>query len=187
MGLGIITAAVGALGARKNRKDMDKLLKKAPKYKINDEAFENQNIARAEAFGRDRAIQMKQEQLEQDTANSVSEVKDVTSSTSSLLSAIAAIEANKSDATRALAQDEAALMNQKKLNLMEVNRNMIDEKDKEWNYNVNMPFQMKVAATRDKRKANEELTLKGIESQATTDAAAMESFGNMFGGLMGGG
>lgn len=187
MGLGLVVAGMGALGGRKNQKKLDRLLKKAPKYTINEEAYENQAIAKAEAFGRDRSIQMQEQGLEQDTASANAAAKDVTSSTSALLATIAAIQANKDSTTRDLAETEARLQMQKKAQLLNVNQQMIDEKDKAWNFNTNMPFQMKVAALRDRKKANDELALAGIESQAQTDAAAITSVGNMLGGLFGGG
>jgi hypothetical protein len=138
-------------------KKLKKELANAPKYKIQDEAFQNQAIARANAYGRDRSIQAQQTQLDQDAQNAVSSAKDVTSSTSGLLSTIAAIQANKDQTTRGLAQDEAALQQQKLGTLMNTNQAMIDEKDKEWNYNVNEPYQNRIQALRDRKKARGEL------------------------------
>lgn len=180
MGLGIGVAALGAVGGKKNQKALNKLLANAPKYKINQEAFENQNIARSQAYGRDRGIQMQQQNLEQDAANATQDVKSITGSTNALLSAISAINSNKNQNIRGLAMDEANLMNQKRQQLYGVNQQMIDEQDKAWNYNENMPYQMKVAALRDRKKANDELTLKGIDSQAATDSATIGAVGNMF-------
>lgn len=151
---------------------MDKLIANAPKYKIQDEAFQNQAIARSQAFGRDRSIQAQQTQLDQDTSNAVGQAKDVTSSTSGLLSTLAAIQANKDNATRGLAQDEAAIQNQKVQQLQNVNQQMIDEKDKEWNYNVNEPYQNKVQALRDRKKARTEMVGSIIGGLTSIGAAA---------------
>jgi hypothetical protein len=185
MGFGLVAAGLGALGGRKNKKDLDKLLKNAPKYETTPEAFDNQAMAKSQAFGRDRAIQGQEQQIEQQGVDAMAAAKDVTSSTSGLLSTIAAINANQDAARRGLAQDEAAIQQQKMQQLYGANSAVIDEKDKAWNFNTNMPYQMKVAALRDRKKANDELFLKGIESQAATDAAAMESVGNMIGGMGG--
>lgn len=163
------------LAAKKKQKKLNKLIDNRPKYKISDEAFDNQAIAKAEAYGRDRAIQGQEAELEQDAADAVSAAKDVTSGTSSLLSTIAAISANKDASRRDLAIGEAQLMNQKKAQLLNVNSQMIDEKDKAWNYNENMPYQMKVAALRDRIKFNQE--------QAAQQYAASSNFmTNMFAG-----
>lgn len=189
MGAGLVAAGLGAIGSKRNQKKLDKLLKNAPKYNINQEAYDNQALARGAAFGRDRSIQMQQAQQDQQTVDATSAVKEVTNDTSSLLGAIAAIQAGRDVNTRNLASDEAQLQNQKMQQLLTVNNQMIDEKDKAWNYNTNMPFQMKVASLRDRVKANNELLLKGVDAQAQTDAAAFQSVGQMFGaagGMLGG-
>jgi hypothetical protein len=189
MGAGVIAAGLGAIGSRRNQKKLNKLLERAPKYKINDEAYDNQAIAKSEAFGRDRSIQFQETQLEQDAANAVTDVKDVASSTNALLAAITAIKANQNTARVGLAQNEAQLMAQRKAQLIGVNNQMIDEKDKMWNYNENMPYQMKVAALRDRKKANDELFLKGVDNWAAEDSnrqgAVIGAVGSMFGGMMG--
>lgn len=134
-------------------KKIDKLLKNAPKYKIADEAYENQNLARSAAFGRNRAIQMQEENIDQGTANAAATVAGVSSNTSDLLSTIAAISANATGAKRGLAQDEASVQQENMANLYNVNQAMIDEKDKEWDYNTNMPFQNKLKSLRDRKQA----------------------------------
>ncbi len=168
-------AFASEISARRKQKKLNKLIENRPKYKIADEAFDNQAIAKAEAYGRDRAIQGQEQQLEQDAANAATNVKDVTSGTSGLLSTIAAIEANKNATRRGLAQDEASLMSGKKSQLLGVNNQMIDEKDKEWNYNENMPYQMKVAALRDRIKYNQEMASQQF-------AASSNFMTNMFAG-----
>ena len=168
-------ALLNANNARRNTKKLKELIDKRPEYKINQEAYDNQAIAKAEAYGRDRGIQRQETQLEQDAANAVGDVKDVASSTNALLGAITAIKANQNATRRGLAQDEAQLMAQKKAQLLNVNQQMIDEKDKAWNYNQNMPYQMKVAALRDRVKYNQE--------QAAQQFAASSNFmTNMFAG-----
>lgn len=159
LGTSLTAGIVGASGSKKNTRKLNKLISNAPKYKINDEAFENQNIARSQAFGRDRSIQMQQENVSQEAANSAGQARDISSSTSSLLSAISSINSSKNQTLRGLAQDESAIQNDKIQQLYGVNNMMIDEKDKRWNYNTNMPFQNKVAALRDKVKYNQDLQL----------------------------
>lgn len=153
--------------ARKNR-DLSELINNRPDYNIQNEAFQNQDIARSEAYGRDRSIQLREQQAEQQTSDAAATAKDITSSTSSLLSTIAAIKANQDATMRGMAADEAAIKSQKKTQLLNVNNQMIDEKDKAWNYNINMPYQMKVAALRDRIKYNQE--------QAAQQFAASSNF-----------
>lgn len=168
-------ALLHTLQGKKKNRELNKLLGQRPKYEISDEAYENQALARADAFGRDRAIQMREQETEQDAANAVSDVKDVTSGTSALLGTIAAIRANQDSTTRDLAIGEAELNRAKRGQLLNVNSQMIDERDKAWNYNENMPYQMRVAALRDRIKYNQE--------QAAQQFAASSNFmTNMFAG-----
>ncbi len=181
MGQGTVVSLISEMSKDKNNKKLNRELKNAPKYKISNETYENQSIARSQAFGRDRSIQAQQENLKQDAVNSASQAQDVTSSTSGLLSTIAAINANSGNASRALAQDEAVLKNQKVQQLYDVNNQVIDEKDKAWNYNTNMPYQMKIAALRDKIQSNTEMSAKGVDYEASTSSSFMSSMG---GGMM---
>ena len=183
MAIGTLVGVIGAIGAKKNQKKLMKELANAPKYSINKEAFENQALAKNQAFGRDRSIQMQQENIAQDVANAGAEARDITSSSSALLNTVAQLQQGKNQALRGLAQDEAGFQNQKMQQYMNVNNQMIDEKDKAWNYNVNMPFQMRVAAYRDKIKANQEQQLAGLAYEGQTVSA----FASMMGGMMGGG
>lgn len=181
MGLGTAVSLISEISKDKNNKALKREISRAPKYKIQDEAYQNQAMAKSQAFGRDRTIQMQQENVDQDAVAAATAAKSVSTGTSSLLSTIAAINANKNATKRGLAQDEATLKTQKMGQLLDVNTQMIDEKDKAWNYNINMPYQMKIAALRDKIKDNTETSRAGIEYEASSTAA----FGNMMGSMMG--
>lgn len=128
-------------------------IKKMPKYKINDEAFENQAIARSRAFGRNAAVQAQEENIDQGAANAAFSTSSVADNTSSLLSTIAAINANRNNALRGLAADEAAIQSANTGELYAANQAMIDEKDKAWNQNVMAPWQAKLGDLQ-RRKAN---------------------------------
>ena len=146
-----------------------------PKYKIQEEAFQNQSMARSRAFGRDRSIQMQEENIEQEAANAAGEAKDITGSTSSLLSTIAAINANKGEQLRGLAQDEsqvqAANMNQ----LYAANENMIDEQDKAFNQNEMAPWDAKLRGLQQKKQNRANLT-------NTIVGSVIGAAGSIFGG-----
>jgi len=152
-------------------KKINKLIKERPQYEINQEAFDNQAIATSQAFGRDRSIQAQETQNEQDAANSAAAARDVSSSTSGLLNTIAAINASKMSTNRGLAQDEASIQNQKIQQLYGANNQMIEEKDKAWDFNVNQPYQNKIQALRDRKKSRAELA-GGIVQGVTTIAGA---------------
>ncbi|HTJ52628.1 MAG TPA: hypothetical protein VL443_24400 [Cyclobacteriaceae bacterium] len=182
MGLGTAVSLISEISKDKNSKALKRQIARAPKYTINDEAYQNKAVAEGQAFGRDRSMMMAQQNLEQDAANAANQAKQVTGSTSGLLSTIAAINANKNTNIRGIAQDEASLQNQKIQQLYNVNNQMIDEKDKAWNYNVNMPYQMKIAALRDKIQSNTEMSAKGLDYETSTSTAFMGSMGSMMGG-----
>lgn len=156
---GVVKGVAGGIVANKARKNLNKTLANAPKYNMMSEAKDNQALAKGNAFGRDRSIQMAQEDVSQSAENAATQAKDVTNSTSSLLSSISQIQAQKNSAMRNLAQDDAASRQEKLLNLQNANSQMLDEKDKVWNYNVNMPFQNRVAQYRDQFKAAREVQM----------------------------
>lgn len=156
---GVVKGIAGGIVANKARKNLNKTLANAPKYNINKEVGDNQAMAKAQAFGRDRSVAMAGQDISQSAADASLQARDITSNTSSLLSTIAQINAQKNSQLRGLAGDEAAMQNQKLLNLQNVNNQVIDEKDKAWNYNVNMPFQNRVAQYRDQFKSAREVQM----------------------------
>lgn len=136
---------------------MDRLIANRPQYKVQSEASQNQAIARSQVYGRNRAIQNQETQLNQDTSNAVADIKDVTSGTSGLLSTLSAIQANKDQTRRNFAGQEAQIQQQNTGQLLNTNQAMIDEQDKAWNFNVNEPYQNQIAALRERKKARGEL------------------------------
>lgn len=180
-------------GSRKAKKEIKSLLKNRPKYGIPDEAFENQSVARSQAYGRDRSIQMQEQNISQEAANSAAAASQVSGSTSSLLSTIAAINANKTGTLRGLAQDEASMQSGKLQNLYGANTAMVDEKDKAWNYNVNMPYQQKLQRANEKLRRSQLITdsFSGVAiavggSGATAGTSDQGGSGNGEGGSGGG-
>lgn len=174
---GVASAAVTAAiikdqEAKKAKKKQEEAIKNSPKYQISDEAYKNQAIARQQAYGRDSATQIQESQLDQDSANAAYQAANATSSTNSLTATIAAINAGKANARRDLAAQEASLQGQRKSQLINVNNQMIDEKDKAWNYNFNMPYQMKIAALRDQIKMYNEQSMQ-YASMAASSASSI--------------
>lgn len=166
-GVAVAGLIYGVASSESAKSKQKKAIANAPKYSINDEAYQNQNIARANAFGRNRAIQKQQENIEQQATNDSAQARDYSSSTTDLLGTIAAINANKNTNLRGLSQDEAMLQNQSLTNLYNINNQLIDEKDKAWNYNHNMPYQSKIAMYRDQIQAGQQLAMKSADSLAS--------------------
>jgi hypothetical protein len=182
MAYGAIVAAIATKQKADLNDELNSEIKKAPKYNISKQAFENQAIARQEAYGRNQAIQTAEEGMDQSAADAAYQAANYTTSTSALQATIAAINAGKITSMRDLASQEAQLKSQGKSQLINVNNQFIDEQDKAWNYNVNMPYQMRIASLRDRIKTNSELAMAGVGYEAQTSSAMMSSMGGMMGG-----
>jgi hypothetical protein len=163
------------------KKKIQRQIKKMPKYQINEEAFQNQGLARSQAFGRNRALQMQEGNIEQDAANAGNEARNVSGNTTSLLSTIAAINANKNTNLRGLAQDEAAVQQQNVGQLYNANQAMIDEKDKAWNQNVYAPWAAQLQYLKEK-KANRDAKWGSIAGGLLTAGASV--LGGPIGGAL---
>lgn len=156
-----------------------------PKYSIQDEAFENQSVARIRAFGKDRDVAMQQENIDQSSADAVRTAQDVSSSTSDLLGTVAAIESSNTAAKRGLTQDEAGIRRQNIGDLYAVNTAMIDEKDKAWRQNVHAPWDAKLRNLQQ-RKANRSAFWSSLAG-GVLGAAGMVLGGPLGGRMAGGG
>lgn len=162
---------------------ISRAIKGMPKYTINDEAFENQALARSQAFGRNRAVQMQESNIEQSAADAANQASGITGSTSSLLSTIAAINANKTAGLRDLAQTEAGIQQQNMGQLYGANQAMIDEKDKAWNQNVYAPWAAHLQNLKEK-KANRDAKWGSIAGGLLTAGATI--LGGPIGGAVAG-
>lgn len=166
------------------RKKIDRQIRNMPKYSIQDEAFETQSIARSRAFGKDRGIQMQQEDLEQSTADAVSQAQQVSTSTSDVLGTIAAINANKTQGQRSIAELEAGIQRQNVGDLYQANQLLIDEKDKAWMQNVYAPWDAKLRNLQQ-RKASRTAFWSNLTGGLLGAAGAI--FGGPLGGAIGSG
>lgn len=143
-------------------KKIKRQIAKIPKYKINQEAFDTQNLAKSRAFGRDRAIQTAQEDLEAQGAEDIGAAIDSTDSTSGLLATISAINANNTAGKRALAQDEAVIQRENVGDLYAANEAMINEKDKEFYQNKVAPWDAKLSALNAKKAGRQQLLSSAV-------------------------
>lgn len=183
VGVGVAGLAYGVYSsehaksqANKAQKAEQDAINNAPKYQVQDEAYQNKNIAEGQAFGRNRAIQMQQQNISQEAANAGATARDTATGTSDLLSTIAAINSNKNTNLRGLSQDEAQLQQQNVGALYGANNALIDEKDKAWNYNSNMPYQMKIAMLRDKIQFNQQVQQKSTDNAFASAASVAGAF-----------
>ena len=154
--------------------------KNRPIYEIAPEAFENQELAKREAFGEDPSIVAARTSLDQGVADTMAEASKVTDSGSGLLSTLSALNANKSQAYLGLANQEAGLRSQKLGQLYRSNYAMIDEKDKAFEFNVASPYASKLGTLRDQKAQRSENWMRGLESVASLGVSA--ATGGIFGG-----
>jgi len=156
---------------------IDSLIKNRPKYQIQDEAFENQALAKNQAFGRDRGIQQAESNILANQANAMGEAQQVSGSSNAILDTIAGITGNANNSLRSLGVDEANIQSGRMRDLYGANNAMIDEKDKEWNFNVNEPYQNQIQELRNRRKAKQENFFKILDTIGglAASAATMKS------------
>ncbi len=163
----------GSFGKKGFNEQIDELIANKPKYKINDEYGDNQGIARGKAYGRNRAFQLQEENIDQNSANAGNQVQQFASSTSGILNTLASITGNKNQALRGLGQDEAQYQGAALNDVMGANTAMAEEKDKAWNYNVNEPFQLKLNQLVQQKKARAELFSKIFDTLGTVGSFAL--------------
>lgn len=153
------------------------LITNRPKYKIQPGYAENQDIAgqnvalaKNTAFGRSRAIMAQEKNIDQNAADTMYAAGNESGSTSALLNTLATVNNSRNTALRGLAADEATIQNanlsqvyNQEAGLMNANNAMSEEKDKEWNYNVNEPYMNQLNMLVQKKKFRQELLMKGLD------------------------
>lgn len=149
------------------------LISKRPKYNISQQYGDNQGLAKANAFGRDRSSMIQESNIEQDAANATAQGKDVASSSSGLLNMLSQITSNKNNALRGVASDEAAIQQQKLGQVFATNKDMAEEQDKAWDYNVNQPYQNKIQDLRLRRKNRSEMLGKILDTAGSFGISAL--------------
>jgi hypothetical protein len=145
-------------------KKIKNLIENRPQYQIQDEAYENQALAKNQAFGRDRGIQQAEQNIMTSGADAMGQAQQVSGSTNALLDTFAGITGNQNQALAGLGVDEAQLQSQRMQDVYGGNNAMIDEQDKAWNFNVNEPYQNQMQALRDKKKFRQEMLFKALDT-----------------------
>lgn len=148
-------------------------LRNRPKYQMSEEYLNNQAMARAAAFGRDRSIMQQEENLEQEAADAIGQAQQYSTSASGILSTLASISGSKNAALRNLAVDEATIQRGRMQDLYGANQAVAEEQDKEFEYNVNMPYQKKLEFLQARKRRREQLTDQIIGSVVGLGATAL--------------
>lgn len=167
-------------------KKLDKLIKNRPQYTISKESADNQSAAKKAASTRDLATVNAEQQIAQNAANANAAATGSSASGAGVLAAMSGVNAGTAASGSRVAAQEAQSNAVKRSAVMQSNASMVDEKDKAWDYNVNQPYQNKVAALRERKRARQELLMKGIDSAVSISATSL-SMGGMSGSPSGGG
>lgn len=171
---------------RKADKKVQDLINNRPQYTVNPAYNENQAIAANLAYGRNRAVTNAEANIDQSTASAIEAARNASGTSGSLMQAIVTAGLNKNAALTDLAGQEAQLQQQGLVNLQNANTALAEENDKAWNYNVNEPYQDKLARLALKKQQRQQ-TLQNVLSLAGTlgGAALGGPIGASAGGAIG--
>lgn len=161
-------------------KKIQSAIKTLPKYKVQSEYDENQGLARSLAFGRDRAVMNQEDNIKSATSSAMDAAAQASNSGSGILATLGAINANQQSNFKDLAGTEASIKAANMQGLQNANTAMAEEKDKEWEHNVNTPAQLKLQALVERKKRRDELAQQAI-------IAGIGVAGSVATGMMGGG
>lgn len=146
------------------KRKIERHMANRPTYEMSQQHLDNQALARTAAFGRDRAIMAQEENLEQQSADSIGTASQFSNSASGILATLSSITDSKNSALRNLAADEAVIQRSKMQDLYGANTALAEEEDKEFEYNVNMPYQKKLEYLQNRKKRREQVTDQAIGS-----------------------
>lgn len=156
-------------------KKLKTLIENRPQYQISDEYYKNQALAQNAAFGRDSAIQQQEQNINQSAVDSVGQAQEVSSSTGSILSTLAAINNNKNNALQDLGVQEGQVNRANRQDYMGSNVALAEEQDKQWNFNVNEPYQNQIQSLRDRKKFRQEALFKVLDTAGAIAGAKILS------------
>lgn len=129
---------------------------KRPKYNLLPESDQNKALASQAAFGTSQATSQGVAQAEQDAAEATNTAQNYSANTGSILNVLKSVNANKNQTIRGYMGDLGQQQTVGRSQLMGANLSAIDEQDKAWNYNVNLPYQNRVAQNREFQKGSME-------------------------------
>lgn len=129
---------------------------KRPKYNLLPESDQNKALASQAAFGTSQATSQGVAQAEQDAAEATNTAQNYSANTGSILNVLKSVNANKNQTIRGYMGDLGQQQTVGRSQLMGANLGAIDEQDKAWNFNTNLPYQNRVAQNREFQKGSME-------------------------------
>lgn len=151
---------------------------KRPKYNVLPESDQNKALATTSAFGVSPAVSQGISQAEQDAAEATNTAQNYSANTGSILNVLKSVNANKNQTIRGYMGDLGQQQTVGRSQLMGANLGAIDEQDKAWNFNTNLPYQNRVAQNREFQKGSMEnywRLLDSIRARNTYGGGAVAS------------
>lgn len=162
------------------KKKIRRHLANRPTYEISEEYQTNINLAQKLATGRSKSFLFAEQNIRQGAAQSVENLTNITGDVGSILQTLGAINSRKNEAYRNLYADESRLEDTRVDRLIETQKDLAEEKDKAFEYNVNTPYQLRLQELRERRKSRQELV-------GTIIGGVAQIGGALAGGLLAGG
>lgn len=138
------------------KKKINKLIQNRPKYKVDPSYANNVAIAKSQAFGRNQSIVNAEENIANSTADLAYSAGSQTNSSAGILATINSLSQGQNRSFENLAGQEAGIQQQNIGMLYGANNALAEENDKAFEYNVNEPYQNKLAELRERRKNRQE-------------------------------
>lgn len=129
---------------------------KRPKYNVNPVTDENKALASGAAFGVNPSTRMGIAQAEQDAAEDVNTAQNYSANTGSILNVLRSVNSQKNATVRAYMGDNSNQQAIGRSQLIGANKDIVDEQDKAWNFNTNLPYQNAVAQNRETQRGGAE-------------------------------
>lgn len=135
-----------------------------PKYEVDGTYAENQAITRNQAYGRAPGAVAAERNIGQGLSDTVAAAQSASNDSAAILASIASANQAANQSRVQLSDQEMQARSANAGQMMAANNQMAEEKDKAWNFNVNEPYQNRIQSLRDRKKARQELTMKGIDA-----------------------
>lgn len=178
-GISLLNMGIGGLQARRGRKEYESLMRRLPKYQMQQEYQGNVNLAK-EAYiegmpGKDIARNM----LYASTEAGLSRIEEAATSSTDLLGATTDLYSKQLDKLNEQAFAEAQVKTANLERLMNANYNLAGEKTKQWEYNEWLPSQMKLNISSSKFGGGQQQFQAGLQNLAGVATNTLASYATM--------
>lgn len=188
MGVGIYNIVSGWHKTHQSQKQLNGLMGNRPRYNVWSQYYDNLDLAQKNTkmysdltkTNQMPGQQYAEDNLSQNTANTLGQAQMYGTDNPAILAQLAqnAVQ-TQNQGSRDLSMEGAQLRQQNYGNLAGArdeqagaNTALAEEKDKAWNYNTNMPYQLKVQMARDRIKTGQEQTAAGTDQLGSSSSSS---------------